>query len=91
MDNQTLIGQLSETTGIHKDKISNLLESFAEPVRDCCKKGQQVAIPGFGTFQPVKNDEWISTDPETGVRTLMPPSVAVELKTSVVLRKKLLG
>ncbi|MDE6489073.1 MAG: HU family DNA-binding protein [Paramuribaculum sp.] len=91
MDNQNLIGQLAETTGTPEDKISSLLECFAESVRDCCKKGQQVAIPGFGTFTPVKKDEWISVDPESGIRTLMPPCVEIELRTSVVLRKKLLG
>lgn len=91
MDNTQLIEKLSSDYGFKSEEASLLLNEFVGAVRDYCKNLDAVAIPGFGTFQPVKTDEFISNDGETGKRYLMPPSVEVTLKSSVVLRKKLIG
>lgn len=91
MDKSQLIEKLSSDFGFKTEEASLLLNEFVGAVRDYCKNLDAVAIPGFGTFQPVKTDEYVSTDTETGKRYLMPPTVEVKLKSSVVLRKKLIG
>lgn len=91
MELTDLIDKLSATSGLDTQQTRGLLDSFVESLRKCCKEGDAVAIPGFGTFQPNKTDEHIAVNTDTGKRTLYPPSVTLTLKSSVVLRKKLLG
>lgn len=48
-----------------------------------------IAIPGFGTFEPVKEDERIQNDLSTGKRLLLPPEITVQFKSSALLRRKI--
>lgn len=91
MDNETIIDRLSTSSGYDVEKTRLILSEFVGILRGCCLKGDAVAIPGFGTFQARKFDEHIFEDSEKGKRYLMPPCVKPEFKTSVVLKKKLLG
>lgn len=91
MDNSHIIEKLSSEFDYNSEEASLLLKEFVCAVRGFCNDLDAVAIPGFGTFQPIKTDEYITTNETTGKRTLMPPVVEVTLKSSVVLRKKLIG
>lgn len=86
-----LTERLSQSTGRTHEDVEKLLSSFVKALRTSNLEGKAVAIPGFGTFQPEKTEETISIDPVTGKRYLMPPSVKIVFKSSVVLRKKLIG
>lgn len=50
---------------------------------------ESVAIPGFGSFTPVKHEERVETDAESGRRTLLPPHIAVNFIPGSKLRKLL--
>ena len=91
MTPQQLKQQLQQTLQLPEDKIDSLMESMTETIKDYVKDLDEVAIPGFGTFAPVKYDEQISVDSESGEMKLLPPSVVVEFKPSVVVRKKFIG
>ena len=86
-----LLDKLSVCSGNTPEHTELLLNGFVEVLKEYSKEGDAVAIPGFGTFQPEKTDEWISESPDTGERYLNPPFVKLILKSSIVLRKKLLG
>jgi len=86
-----LIQRLSQSTGLQLELAEKLLSGFVKALTGSVHEGNAVAIPSFGTFQPTKVDERISVDSKTGKRYLMPPEIKIELKSSVVLRKKLLG
>lgn len=88
MDSKTFISRLSIESGMSPDKAAETLEALTGAITDFCKEIDAVAIPGFGTFQPVKKDEQVIAD-ESGRRTLLPPSVSVEFKSSIILRKSL--
>ncbi|MDE6524422.1 MAG: HU family DNA-binding protein [Paramuribaculum sp.] len=87
-DTKSLETQLSMESGHNVDVIEAEVKAIVDALGDFCAQGDSVAIPGFGTFQSVKTDEHIATDDE-GRRMLMPPSITVEFKSSVVLRKSL--
>jgi len=91
MNSKELIDKLSVCSGNSPEHTELILNGFVDVLKEYCKEGDAVAIPGFGTFQPLKRDEWIHTNPDTGERILNPPCVQVTLKSSIVLRKKLLG
>ena len=88
MDTKELISSLSNVTGQSSEEISRKIDSVAKVLKNFCKDLDAVAVPGFGTFMPVKEDEIVVAD-ENGRDTLLPPAVEVTFKSSVILRKAL--
>lgn len=88
MDNKTFVTQLSHRLDIDPKETSRLIETLVGAFTRITTNVDSIAIPGFGTFQPVKEDEKIVVTPQNK-RMLMPPSVRLTFKESVVLRKKL--
>lgn len=75
-------------SGKSTDEISSLIDAVKNTLGECCTSLDAVAIPGFGTFSPTKTDERI-VETEDGKRMLLPPSITVDFKASVLLRKSL--
>ncbi|MCH5244926.1 MAG: HU family DNA-binding protein [Muribaculaceae bacterium] len=88
MDNMTFIKQLGERINYDEGETSRLIELMASTFASIASEVNSIAIPGFGTFQPVKENEKIDVLP-TGKRMLVPPHISLTFKESVVLRKKL--
>lgn len=86
-----LIDKVASATQLGHDDVKSMLAAMSEAILGFCTELDAVAVPGFGTFTPVKTDELIVTDAATGARTLLPPRVDVRFKSSVVLRKKFIG
>lgn len=61
-----------------------LAEAFATALR----QSDTIAVPGFGSFVPVKHDEHIDTLAD-GRRILVPPHIAIEFRAGSMLRKHL--
>lgn len=91
MTSHELKQKLQETLQLPMSGINTLMESVAETIGDFVKDSDEVAIPGFGTFSPVKYDERVTTDLDTAQMILMPPSIEVMFKPSVVIRKRFIG
>lgn len=89
MDNKTFNSHLAKTLNRTPDETATLIDAFSKIMVETGSELDSIAIPGFGTFATVKTDESIVTDPETGRRTLMPPSIRMCFQPSVVLRKKM--
>lgn len=69
---------------------TQLEKALAEVIRQQASQLNNVAIPGFGSFEGVKQDETIVDNPTVeGGRILMPPHVALRFTPSVILRKNL--
>lgn len=80
---------LASTTGISIETINKVTSAFGDAIAMFALEGASVAIPRFGTFYPVKTDEYISVDEERGVKMLNPPTIKLEFRPSVILRKKM--
>lgn len=89
MDSKTFNSHLAKTLGRTPDETATLTDAFSKIMIEAGSELDSIAIPGFGTFATVKTDESIVSDPETGRRTLMPPSITMCFQPSVVLRKKM--
>lgn len=89
MDNKTLVTRLSAKLGKNRSDVSKLLEGFTSVVTSCAADLDAVAIPGFGSFDPVKIDEQVSINPDNGKRTLYPPKVEISFQASNILKKKI--
>lgn len=89
MDNKTVAATLSRKLGRDTKDINSLLEGLGAIIKEKCSNMDAVAIPGFGTFEPVKIDEYVETDPTTGHRMLYPPKIELKFKAGSMLRKRL--
>ena len=88
MENKTFINRVAKVSGRDPRQVSSLIETMANTLKNYAADLDSVAVPGFGVFQPVKRPESLIEKPD-GSRTLIPPSVNLTFKESVILRKKL--
>ena len=89
MDNKKLVSRLSAKLGKSRDDVGKLLEGFTAVVTTATSEMDSIAIPGFGTFEPVKTEECIKTNPSNGKRCLYPPKMEMVFTASNILKKKL--
>lgn len=80
---------LSERTGRSLDDIDALVEGLSEVLQQFGSDLDAVAIPTFGTFNPVKHDEEVCRDLSTGKRMLLPPEIVMEFTPSASLLRRL--
>lgn len=66
-----------------------MLEALGNVIAESCGNLDTIAVPGFGNFTASKRNEYISENEVTGEKTLIPPSITVEFRPSVVLRNRL--
>lgn len=74
--------------GLTPKELDAFTNALVEALVSFSADPSSVAIPGFGTFAPVKAPEHITID-SSGRNMLMPPQVAMTFIPSVVLRKRL--
>lgn len=89
MDNKQFITRLSKKSSIDYKETASLIASISTAIADILGNGDSIAIPGFGTFSPVKHDEEIRVDLSTGKRILFPPCLTVAYTQSSILNKHL--
>lgn len=87
MDNRTFNNRLAESVTINPKDSLSLTRALSNIIGQSLAEGDNVAIPGFGTFESTKKDEYVDTDPTTGQRTLMPPQIQVTFKPGSRLKK----
>lgn len=89
MDNKNITTVLAQTLGRDTRDINALLEGLGAIIKERCGNMDAIAVPGFGTFEPVKEEEYVAPDPETGRATLYPPKISLSFKPSAILKKRL--
>lgn len=90
MDNSTFTSRLSKRLGRSSAETQKLIDALAGVIRQAASDLDTVAIPSFGSFVPVKDEETVTTDRSTGRRILLPPSVTLSFRpaSSLVRRVK---
>ncbi|MCH5221829.1 MAG: HU family DNA-binding protein [Muribaculaceae bacterium] len=89
MDYKQFRKRLTELTGRDNADVDALVESLSIILRDSCADMDNVAIPTFGTFVPVKHKEEVRTDLSSGKRMLLPPEITLEFHPGGMLQKRL--
>lgn len=87
MDTRTLNNNLAQRLGIDSKTASAYTAQLVELLSQHLSELDSVAIPGFGNFESVKEDEHIEKDSSTGRTMLVPPSIKVNFKPAARLRK----
>ena len=90
--NLTEINELLEKKlGYSNEESESMLDATIEAIKEYAKDLDTIAIPGFGTLSCTKIDEQVSMNNVTGTQMLTPPQIKLSFKSSVVLRKKIVG
>ena len=87
MDNRTFIQRLAKATDSDTKTAGALASALGAIIGELAADQDSTAIPGFGTFASVKTPDYVATDPETGAKTLVPPSIAITFKPGSRLKK----
>lgn len=87
MDNRNFITQLARKTDMDYKEAGRLSESLCRLIGECLANGNDVALPGFGTFESVKTIEHVTTDEASGRKMLIPPTIHVEFRAGSRLKK----
>jgi len=65
MNKRELIDEVSGKVGITKKGTGNVIDAIVETITNALKKGEKVALVGFGTFQVMKRKARRGRNPQT--------------------------
>ena len=89
MNKAELIESMSRQLGSTKAEAERALDAFTECVSSGLKKDQEVAILGFGTFRVSHRPARMGTNPKTGEKIQLQPSVGVGFRAGKALKQSL--
>lgn len=69
---QGLIEKLAKANNVPKKTAETMLNTFIDTIMMSLKKGDKVAIPGFGTFMVRKSKARVGRNPATGEKINIP-------------------
>ena len=90
MNNKQLIKELSKRLNRDEKDVNSLLNGFTNVLKDSLSNLDIIAIPGFGEFEALRKEEYISVDNAIGKKVLYPPCIEVNFNASSLLKKKML-
>ena len=90
MNNKQLIKELSKRLNRDEKDVNSLLSGFTNVLKDSLSNLDIIAIPGFGEFEALRKEEYISVDDATGKKVLYPPCIEVNFNASTLLKKKMI-
>lgn len=88
MDNKALTTQIAKRMRRQPADVNALFDGLSAVMKQCFVQLDSVAIPGFGKFGSVKEEEKVITDLSTGQRMLLPPAINVSFQPSSLLKKR---
>ena len=89
MSKQELIDGIAEKAGLTKADAGRALDAFMASVTEALKKGDKVALVGFGTFEAKKRDARDGRNPLTGETVHIPAKVVPTFKAGSKLKDAL--
>lgn len=87
MNHKQFIAELATKMNSNVGDISNVNDIFVNVIIEHLKNLDSIAIPSFGKFEAIKQDENISLDLSTGKRILLPPVININFTPASALVK----
>ncbi len=87
MNKSELIEAIAKDAGLTKADTSRAVESLLDTVTKSLKKGEEVAITGFGKFSVVKRAARQGVNPRTGERVKIKASKAPKFSAGAGLKQ----
>ena len=80
MNKAELLEVLSSKTGLSKKDVDEVVKGFIDVVKETVKKGDDVALVGFGVFSQVQFKARDGVNPATGAKLKIPARKAPKFK-----------
>ncbi|HAT7787763.1 TPA: HU family DNA-binding protein [Legionella pneumophila] len=87
MNKSELVDAIASGSGLTKADASRVLEAFMATVTDVLKKGDQVVIPGFGSFSTGNRSARTGRNPQTGKTIQIKASRVAKFKAGKNLKE----
>ena len=89
MSKKDLIDAVATATELSKEKAGVAVDAVIAHIEASMKKGEEVRIPGFGTFKVTKRAARKARNPQTGVEMLLKASRVPKFQASKTLKELL--
>jgi len=86
MNKSELVDAVAESADLPKSTAAKAVDAFVDTVTDALKKGDQVTVVGFGTFQVRHRDARTGRNPQTGDKIRIPASNVPGFKAGKALK-----
>ncbi len=91
MNKSELIDAVAADSGLSRAEASSAIESFVAVVNKTLKKGDEVALTGFGKFSVIKRSARVGVNPRTGEKVKIKASKAPKFSAGATLRQNVKG
>lgn len=85
MNKSQLLDAVAEETGFQKAQVRDVMESIFEHTAAALRRGEDVAINGFGSYKVVHRSQRQTRNPRTGERITIAARKAVKFQTAKAL------
>ncbi len=86
MNKTELVAAMAEKAGLSKKDAEKALKAFTDTVAERLKKGDKIALVGFGTFEVSKRAAREGRNPQTGAVMKIKASKAPKFKAGKALK-----
>ncbi|KTD16730.1 HU family DNA-binding protein [Legionella jordanis] len=87
MNKSQLIEAIANGSGVTKADASRVIDTFMTAVTDALKSGDQVVLPGFGSFSITNRAERTGRNPQTGATIKIKASRVARFKAGKALKE----
>jgi DNA-binding protein HU-beta len=91
MNKSELVEAMAKDSGLSKADSARALESFLTTVEKTLKKGDEVAITGFGKFSVAKRGARTGRNPQTGAAMKIKASKSPRFSAGATLKQAVSG
>lgn len=89
MNKTELVKAVAEKTNLTLVAAGDVVNAVFGSITEALVEGQEVALPGFGTYKVAERAERTCRNPKTGETIKVPASKSVSFKVSKALNEKL--
>lgn len=87
MNKTELIDAIAHGTGITKTDTSRVLDMFIKKVTEALQNGDQIVLPGFGSFSTGNRSARAGRNPQTGATIQIKASRVAKFKAGKTLKE----
>ena len=91
MNQGDLADAVAEATGAKKAEAAKVVEAVLDAIRDGLRRGERVAISGFGSFEPSRREARQGRNPRTGEAVEIAAATNIKFRPGKGLKDTLNG
>jgi DNA-binding protein HU-beta len=91
MNKSELVSQIAEKTKLTRSQSAGAVDAALDAIVEALKKGEEVRLVGFGTFEVVRRAPGVGRNLKTGEQIRIPESKAPKFRAGQALKEVING